>query len=64
MCAQLVVRPDDQETVVKARFADYLRQTDPLLEFYRQRQLLHTIPSPTSRDGYKIVVETLKKLGY
>jgi len=60
----LVVRPDDREEVVKARFAAFAKQTAPLLEFYRARGVLHDVPSPTSKQGYTELQKVLAKLGF
>jgi adenylate kinase family enzyme len=60
----LVVRADDREDVVKARFAAFQKQTEPLLAFYRERKLLHEVPSPTSKEGYVELQKVLAKLGY
>ncbi len=39
----LVQREDDRETTVRARLAVYAKQTVPLLDYYRDRQLLSTV---------------------
>lgn len=36
-------RPDDTEEVVRRRLRVYAQETEPLVEFYRQEQLVHTI---------------------
>ncbi|MBX7222497.1 MAG: adenylate kinase [Blastocatellia bacterium] len=40
-------RPDDTEAVVRERLRVYHNQTAPLVDFYRERKLLHTV----SADG-------------
>ncbi len=39
----LVLRPDDDDQVVRDRLAVYAKATAPVLEFYRGRRALHTI---------------------
>ncbi len=39
----LVVREDDQPSTVRRRLQIYHRITEPVIEFYRERHLLHTI---------------------
>lgn len=41
--ATLVQRPDDQEDAIRTRLAVYHEQTEPLVEFYRERGVLHEI---------------------
>ncbi len=43
--AELIQREDDQPKSVKVRMEAYQKSTKPLIEFYRQRGLLHTIPA-------------------
>src|SRR3990172_900668 len=38
--AQLFQRPDDQEETVVRRIAEYVKNTAPLIEYYRERGLL------------------------
>jgi adenylate kinase family enzyme len=61
---QLVIRPDDREEVVKARFKAFAESTAPLLDFYEAQRVLHRIPSPTSKQGYVRLQEVLNKLGF
>jgi adenylate kinase len=37
--AQLVTRPDDQESVIRERLAEYETQTRPLLDYFRQESV-------------------------
>jgi len=41
--AQLFQRPDDQEETVVRRIAEYVKNTAPLIEYYRERGLLAEI---------------------
>ena len=43
--ANLVVRTDDQETVIRKRLEAYDAQTKPLIEFFRADQSLHEVES-------------------
>lgn len=40
---ELVQRSDDSEAVVRERLAAYVRQTQPLVEYYRRRRVLREI---------------------
>lgn len=46
----LYQREDDSEQTVRNRLEVYARQTAPLLEYYRQRALLATVPGEGSID--------------
>jgi len=41
--AELVQRPDDREETVRQRLEVYRRQTQPLVDYYRDAGLLHTV---------------------
>jgi adenylate kinase len=57
---ELYQREDDRENTVKNRLEVYRRQTAPLLDYYRQRNLLATVsgegPLATIRDAIRKVV--------
>jgi len=46
----LVVREDDQPSTVRHRLAVYHRLTQPVLQFYRNRSLLKTVPGLGTPD--------------
>ena len=48
--ADLVQRSDDTESVVRERLVAYHAQTQPLVEYYQKRGILHTIAGDTSVD--------------
>jgi len=48
----LTKRGDDNEETVRARLETYRKSTIPLLDFYRKKQTMYTIDSPTSAVGY------------
>jgi len=56
----LTKRGDDNEETVRARLETYRKSTIPLLDFYRKKQNMYTIDSPTSAVGY---VQIQKILG-
>lgn len=39
----LIQRPDDKEEVIRRRLTEYERQTEPLIEYYRDRGLLRDV---------------------
>jgi adenylate kinase len=49
---ELVQRDDDKPETIRARLAEYARQTQPILDFYQERGLLFKIDSPTSPEGW------------
>ncbi|MCC7086924.1 MAG: adenylate kinase [Pirellulales bacterium] len=49
-------RSDDQPQVIRERMAAYRRQTEPLLDYYRNRKLLHSI------DGLGTIDEVSTRL--
>jgi len=54
---ELYQREDDSEATVRNRLDVYRRQTSPLLDYYRQRQMLRTVsgegPVATIRDAIR-----------
>ncbi|MEK6574644.1 MAG: adenylate kinase [Chloroflexota bacterium] len=55
--AQLFQRPDDQEETVVRRIAEYVKNTAPLIEYYRERGLLAEING--EQDIEKVTAELL-----
>ncbi len=57
---ELYQREDDREDTVRNRLEVYRRQTAPLLDYYRQRNLLATVPGqgaiPAIRDAVRTAV--------
>jgi len=57
---ELYQREDDREDTVRNRLEVYRRQTAPLLDYYRQRNLLATVPGqgaiPAIRDAVRAAV--------
>jgi adenylate kinase len=47
---KLIQRPDDTETVIIKRLKVYHEQTAPLIAFYSNQKLLHTIDCSTEKD--------------
>ena len=48
--AKLTQRKDDTEEVAKARFETYFRETAPLIDYYKSRNVLKTINAEGSID--------------
>jgi len=64
-CAgQLYQRDDDSEATVRRRLEVYARQTEPLLDYYRTRHLLSSVPGEgdveTIRGAVRRAVETAR----
>ena len=55
----LVQRPDDREEVVRERLQAYHTQTQPLVEFYSKRGILHTVRGDATVEE---VFESLRKV--
>jgi adenylate kinase len=53
---ELVQRKDDNEEAFKTRLAEYHAQTEPLIEYYKGKHLLHEV------DGTKDLDELLKDI--
>lgn len=54
----LIKRADDNEEVFEQRYQEYLEKTQPLVDFYEKRGLLHRVGSNTAVEAF----EGLKKL--
>ena len=59
--AKLVQREDDKEEVIKQRLAEYHKNTEPLIDFYRERGVLIDVPPIIGME--KAIAATLKILG-
>jgi adenylate kinase len=55
---ELYQRPDDAEATVKNRLAVYAKQTKPLLEYYRARDLVTTIQGEDTIDAVRAALRT------
>jgi len=61
--SKLIMRDDDKEDVVTHRYEVYLEQTAPLIEFYKQREILFTITVQNGdEDVTQMVLNVLKKV--
>lgn len=60
---ELVARDDDNETVVRRRIESYHEQTEPLLEYYQSRGILHPVEGLGTvyevRARVKLALETM-----
>lgn len=52
----IIQRPDDQEEVVRTRLETYRAQTAPLIEYYSQRGVLHSVNSASGADAVEAEV--------
>ena len=48
---QLFQRKDDQEETIKKRLEVYTNQTQPLIDYYKDKGILHTINGEQSIEG-------------
>jgi adenylate kinase len=58
----LVQREDDKPETVLSRLTVYEEKTRPVLDYYAQTGLLHTIDSPNSDVGYERIKELMAQL--
>lgn len=59
--SELVLRDDDKEETVKKRLAVYHEQTQPLIDFYTERQVLKTVDGTKStEDVFDSIVKILE----
>ena len=57
---KLVQRKDDEEATVRNRLVVYKEETEPLKDFFAQRNLLRSIPSlPSIEETAKVISEVL-----
>jgi adenylate kinase len=56
---ELKRRPDDEEDVVKNRLEVYKKQTEPIIDFYKEESLLVTVPGKGDIDS---IFEALLKV--
>lgn len=57
----LVRRSDDEPETIRKRLASFEQATAPLLAFYREANLLHTVHSPNSDVGYVAIQKLLSQ---
>eukprot|EP01125_Pyxidicula_operculata_P021238 TRINITY_DN8105_c0_g1_i1.p1 TRINITY_DN8105_c0_g1~~TRINITY_DN8105_c0_g1_i1.p1 ORF type:complete len:238 (-),score=54.05 TRINITY_DN8105_c0_g1_i1:24-737(-) len=58
----LVQRPDDTLASMIPRLEKYHSMTKPLVEYYKSKGILHTIPSPSSDVGWPHIERVLNSL--
>ncbi len=56
---ELIQRPDDKPEAIENRLAVYHRQTEPLVDYYRQKELLHDIDASPSADEVFVSLKPL-----
>ncbi len=60
---ELIQRKDDNENTVKQRLKIYNQETAPLIEFYKNKNLLHDVKITSSPDEMvNIILDKLEKL--
>jgi adenylate kinase len=57
--ADFVRRPDDQLNAVRTRFEVYRRQTAPILPYYRDKGILHTVDGMGEMDDVTRQIEAI-----
>ena len=58
--SELILRDDDQEETVKNRLKVYHDQTQPLIDFYTQRNVLHAVDGTLSlNEVFDKIIEIL-----
>jgi len=62
-CSELVHRSDDTEEALDARYDTYLKNTEPLIEYYKEKELLYKVDGVDAAITYSETLEVLKKLG-
>lgn len=58
---ELIQRKDDNEEIAKARFETYFRETAPLIDFYKEKEVLRTInANGTIEEVWNRLLEVIK----
>ncbi len=55
----LIQREDDKIDIVRTRIKNYLTQSEPVVDYYKRKKLLHTILSGKSADETFVSVDNL-----
>ncbi|EKP94868.1 adenylate kinase [Thermaerobacter subterraneus] len=61
--AELVQRSDDREETVRQRLAVYRQQTEPLVRYYREAGLLHTVDAGRPIDAVEAEIARITGVG-
>ena len=61
--SKLIQRKDDNEETFKVRYQTYLKETKPLLDYYREKGVLHKIDASKSQQEIRAAVEEIVKGG-
>ncbi|QIA28032.1 adenylate kinase [Thermaerobacter sp. PB12/4term] len=61
--AELVQRSDDREETVRQRLAVYRQQTEPLVRYYREAGLLHTLDAGQPIDAVEAEIARITGVG-
>ena len=60
----LSVRDDDRPDTVQARLETYARETAPVLDFYRERDLLVSVDASTSAQAHSEMLAEFRRRGW
>lgn len=61
--SELYIRPDDKEETVRQRFSVYQSQTEPLIDFYEKKGLVHHIDASLPIDEEaNLIIQILESL--
>lgn len=53
----LIIRPDDEEEAVRHRLTVYKKETEPLIDYYRKRGVLHSVDGSGTPEAVLQLVE-------
>ena len=57
----LIIRADQEESVIRERLEVYRKQTEPLVEFFKQDQRLVSIQGDQSIEAVQIAIQNILK---
>ena len=60
---KVVQRDDDREEAIRERLRVYRRQTEPLVDYYRERKLLREIPAGEGRSVQEVFEDCVAAIG-
>lgn len=57
---QLIQRDDDKEEIFNERYEEYLSKTSPLIDYYKNKDILYSINAVSHSDTYNEVIKIIK----
>lgn len=60
--AEIITRADDKEEIVRDRYEVYVKNTSPLIGYYSEKGVLHTLDSLDFNENVEKVTEILKSV--